>query len=182
MYHTCTIRFKKIQHKIRKQVIKLSDLFLPREKPSLWTSQTFSDPYQACSAAICSSVLTWLTKRTRIKMTGHHSRMVTLSLYETASISSLIPAMCWWDLSEKTVRLITMQGDEKWIWRFHTPLSTAFSLHCVMCERFQTGQMSKHWALGVCDGGSVVTLVTKTPGITTAQWTQTRSKWRGKTQ
>lgn len=87
-------KLKKIQHKIRKQVIKLSDLFLPREKPSLWTSQTFSDPYQACSAAICSSVLTWLTKRTRIKMTGHHSRMVTLSLYETASTSSLIPAMC----------------------------------------------------------------------------------------
>lgn len=37
----------------------------PREKPSLWTSQTFSDPYQACSAAICSSVFTWCTERTR---------------------------------------------------------------------------------------------------------------------
>lgn len=30
----------------------------PRENPSLWTSQTFSDSYQACSAAICSSLFT----------------------------------------------------------------------------------------------------------------------------
>lgn len=35
----------------------------PRENPSLWTSQTFSDSYQARSAAICSSVFTCGTGR-----------------------------------------------------------------------------------------------------------------------
>lgn len=30
----------------------------PREKPSLWTSHTFSVPYHAFSAVICSSVFT----------------------------------------------------------------------------------------------------------------------------
>lgn len=34
------------------------ELCIPKEKPSLWTSHTFSVPNQARSAAICSSVFT----------------------------------------------------------------------------------------------------------------------------
>lgn len=151
---------------------KPSNLVSPREKPSLWTSQTFSDPYQACSAAICSSVFTWWTERTRRKVSGQQGLIVTQSLSETASISSLIPAMCWQVLREKLVKMMTMQGDEKWTWRSHSPLSTACSFRVFGCEKFQTRRMSKYQALGVCEGGSTLTLVTKMPGITSVQWTQ----------
>lgn len=48
----------------------------PREKPSLWISQTFSDPYQACSAAICSSVFTWWIERTRKKLLDSREREI----------------------------------------------------------------------------------------------------------
>lgn len=83
---------------------KPNDLVSPREKPSLWTSQTFSDPYQACSAAICSSVFTWWTQRTRRKMTPQRGQdtyyyvtgalIVTLGLgSETTRISGMIQHM-----------------------------------------------------------------------------------------
>lgn len=45
----------------------------PREKPSLWTSHTFSEPYHACSAAICSSDFTWREKYNDNVVLIHHS-------------------------------------------------------------------------------------------------------------
>lgn len=91
----------------------MSSGLLPREKPSLWTSQTFSDPYQACSAAICSSVFTCLTKRTRTKMTQQHGIIATPCLNGTTSISSVTSATCRQTPSEKQIRSVIMQGKQK---------------------------------------------------------------------
>lgn len=133
-------------HKKKNQITKIKystrGLRLPREKPSLWTSQTFSDPYQACSAAICSSVFTCLPDGTKTKMNTRHSIIATLTFKGTAGIFSLMVGTCWWAPGEKLVRSVTMQRDKKWTWRIsHAQRASQFPFMSVPCERFQTREM-----------------------------------------